>query len=67
MTTADWSRLALVITAACISIWAAIDSTRSARRTRANLESARRSARQAASGTWLMQIDALKARNRRRG
>lgn len=63
MTTSEWIRLAIVITAACIAIWAAVDSTRSARRARASLEKARYNARQAIGGAWLMQINAIKSRN----
>lgn len=66
MTVSEWIRLAIVIAAACIATWAAIDSTRSARQARTNLDIARRNARLAAGSAWMMQINHMKIRNRNR-
>lgn len=64
MTTSEWISLAIVIAAACIAIRAAIDSTRSARQARANLDIARRAARQAWGDAALAELNYPKARNR---
>lgn len=65
MTASDWIRLAIVIAAACLAVWAAIDSTRSARLARANLRVTQGNTRQVIGGTGLMQINAIKARQLR--
>jgi hypothetical protein len=64
--TTDWIHLAINITAATLSTWAAIQSHRAAKQARAHAEQARRNARQAWGNTARTQLATMKIHNLRR-